>query len=405
MAEPTTPPSEPQSDGAATPEAETQTPDASGQDAVTTGATPNESMHPGADRSDQEPEPEVATPVEATVVSGSTGRSAGSRVTPETPDWQEKGQALLKVLQGYWATAKPILQERSVVALLAANRFTNHFAEQIWPPLSEKAIAAVPAGIKTKVETQKTKLQPTLDKVKPLWAKVIVPFWRNVVQPLWQKGLDWVRSRLPENLAREFTDRFMTVAALTLFAVVYWFFSSITAGPAAQAKQPAPQKPTPGVQRSAQPPGRGVNQPLAKPAPGLDTAKPSPSAVSKVTAPPPVAKPMAQPAPKPAPKPALDLAEIQVELEAAATAVAPDLISAVQAPLALAKLQVKLQPAWYDLSSPQQDSLGQKLWARAQARNFGRLELQDEAGALVARSPVVGDSIVVLKRQAIAPNL
>ncbi len=401
--QPTTPPSEPQSDGAATPEAETQTPDASDQDAVTTGATPSESMPSAADSSDQETEPEVATPVEATVVSGATGRSAGSTVTPATPDWQAKGQALLKVLQGYWATAKPILQEKSVVALLAANRFTNHFAEQVWPPLSEKAIAAVPAGVKAKVETQKNKLQPTLNKLRPIWVKVIVPFWQNVVQPLWQKGLAWVRGRLPENLAREFTDRFMTVAAITVFAVVYWFFSSLTAGPPVQAKQPTPQpKPTPVVQRPApQPPGRGVNQPLAKPAPGLGTPKPSPVAAPKVTTAPPVAKPVA----KPAPQPALDPVEVQAELEAAAVGIAPDLIDTVQAPLALTKLQVKLQPTWYDLSPTQQDSLGQKLWARAQARNFGRLELQDEAGELVARSPVVGDSIVVLKRQAIAPNL
>lgn len=61
-------------------------------------------------------------------------------------------------------------------------------------------------------------------------------------------------------------------------------------------------------------------------------------------------------------------------------------------------LQLTLSPAWYDLSPAQQDSLADALARRSKGLDFGRLRLEDPAGQQLARSPVVGDQMVVLRR-------
>ncbi|HEY9827452.1 MAG TPA: hypothetical protein V6D19_18595, partial [Stenomitos sp.] len=327
--------------------------------------------------------PPASVPVNPTpAAKPSASRAKSSTQVPKSPSaaapTASTSDQVLKTAQQTWTKVQPVLQERSIQALLLSNRFTNHFLDNIWPKLSRQAIAAVPASAKSKVEVQKAKLQPTLDKLQPVWNKAVLPFWRQAVVPTWMKGLAFLRQRLPEVLKKELTDRFLTVAILTTLVVVYWFFSSLTAGSSATAKQPpAPTKPVltrpvpspvPVAQRPA------VSRPSPSPvAPSPIAVKPSVASPSPVAVPPsPVAAPRLKPdqvpivespkptppvvssVPKPAPSPALDLADLQAQLTGAVAGVADDLVVSVKAVDVAHPLQVSASPAWYQLSAADQ---------------------------------------------------
>lgn len=325
---------------------------------------------------------------------------------------------LSEKVQIFWQKAQPILKEKSIQFLRASNRFTNHFLDQTWPKLSAQAIAAIPASAKEKVDVQKQKVQPTLDMLRPVWEKGFVPFWQKVVVPLWIKGISLLRSRLPEPLALELTDRFLTVAVITVLVITYWFFSSITGGKPAVANQPEFSKPTatPVITR------RPVSTPAAapKPAPTI-AAKPLPKPITP-------AKPIApvQPTvpvqPLAPALPSVDLTEVKAQLVSAVASIkaqptltetpdgqgaegaAPEasLISAVRSLESNHRLQATLDSAWYELPSTSQTQAAQNLWEKFQALSktapFDQLELLDQDGNLIARSPVVGSQIIVLRR-------
>jgi hypothetical protein len=65
---------------------------------------------------------------------------------------------------------------------------------------------------------------------------------------------------------------------------------------------------------------------------------------------------------------------------------------------AQASLQITLNPIWADLPFTQQDSVAQDLFTQAQTLRFKTLELVNGAGDVLARSPVVGNEMVVLLR-------
>jgi hypothetical protein len=60
---------------------------------------------------------------------------------------------------------------------------------------------------------------------------------------------------------------------------------------------------------------------------------------------------------------------------------------------------VRLNPIWYTIDDNQQDRLSDRMWLQARANHFGKLELQDLTGQMLARSPVVGQHMVVLQRR------
>ncbi len=299
---------------------------------------------------------------------------------------------VLKLAKDAWAKAQPVLKEKGTQALLIANRWTNHFLDETWPNLSNLAIAKIPDSTKAKVAEQKAKLQPTLDKLQPLWDKVAVPFWQKVVVPAWNKGLAFLRQKLPANL-QELTDRFLTVAIIAIAAAIYWFFSSLTSGKPAVAKQP-PVLSKPVLTRPAPRPmaQRPTIQPSSAPA---ATAKP------RVASPRPVA-PATQPrvvtTPKATPSPAIDLAEIQTQLGSEVAGIGEGLVASVKTADADRQLKVYLDPSWEGLSAADQGRVAQKLWARSQKLTFSKFELLDSTNALVARSPVVGSNLILMKK-------
>jgi hypothetical protein len=322
---------------------------------------------------------------------------------------------VLKIAKDTWTKVQPVLKEKGTQALLVANRFTNDFLDHTGPKLTKQAIAKIPDSTKVKVAEQKAKLQPTLDKLQPVWDKAVVPTWQKLVVPTWNKGIKLLKQRLPANL-QELTERFLTVAVITTFVVIYWFFSSLTSGKPAVAKQPmvsskpvltrpAPQRATP----------RPVVQPSVAPAPAI---KPPPAVAIKpvapavppkvVTVPPPTPQPKASapvaspkvvaPAPTPVPSPTIDLVDIQSKLSSEVANLGEELVASVKTANDNRQINISLGADWDSLSVADQEAAAEKLWGRSQKLDFKKMELFNSNNTLIARNPVVGSKVIMLQR-------
>jgi hypothetical protein len=60
---------------------------------------------------------------------------------------------------------------------------------------------------------------------------------------------------------------------------------------------------------------------------------------------------------------------------------------------------VQLNPVWYLISDEQQDRVADRMWLQARANHLTKLELRDTDGNPIARSPVVGQHTIVLRRR------
>jgi hypothetical protein len=81
------------------------------------------------------------------------------------------------------------------------------------------------------------------------------------------------------------------------------------------------------------------------------------------------------------------------------------LIQSVDANFLSSRLIVKLSDGWYSLKESQQNKLADEILRRSRDLDFSKLEIIDLNGTLLARNPVVGSNMVILKRQELAATL
>ena len=74
-----------------------------------------------------------------------------------------------------------------------------------------------------------------------------------------------------------------------------------------------------------------------------------------------------------------------------------DFVEAIEVNLAQNRLVVEITDDWYSLDEVRQDKLAGKMLERSRQLDFDKLELKDSTGTLVARSPVIGDRIIILE--------
>ena len=74
------------------------------------------------------------------------------------------------------------------------------------------------------------------------------------------------------------------------------------------------------------------------------------------------------------------------------------LIKPLQANFRTSDLTVKISDIWYNLEKSQQDKLAADILQRSQELNFIHLEVVDFQGKIIARSPVVGNKMIIFKR-------
>lgn len=219
-------------------------------------------------------------------------------------------------------------------------------------------------------------------------------------------ALAWARPWLPESL-RKLSDRNLTIAlsimgTAVLVAAIAIFPPKFP--PATVATQPPEVK---------QPPLKPLLPTLlelpSEPVESVDIADTSESDQGKPTPEPtPIAEPepIAQP---PSPPPKLErspeqalIASIQDATSEIATRYGDSaLVESIRADFRSSRLIVTVpRELWYGLGDRTQDRLVADLLQRSRRLDFSKLELQDSAGELLARSPVVGDRVVIFQRSA-----
>lgn len=94
------------------------------------------------------------------------------------------------------------------------------------------------------------------------------------------------------------------------------------------------------------------------------------------------------------------IASIQNQVAEISDRYADGLINSIAANFQGSNLTVKVSDEWYALKQSQQDKLADRMLERSRELDFTHLEITDPQGKLLARSPVVGNDMVILKRQA-----
>jgi hypothetical protein len=74
------------------------------------------------------------------------------------------------------------------------------------------------------------------------------------------------------------------------------------------------------------------------------------------------------------------------------------LIKPLQANFRTSDLTVKISDIWYNLEKSQQDKLAAEILQRSQELNFIHLEVVDSQKKIIARSPVVGNEMIIFNR-------
>lgn len=169
------------------------------------------------------------------------------------------------------------------------------------------------------------------------------------IQSLWAMILPNLRTRLPEPWKTKLPDQLLTAIALLLLLLTISATSSLL------SKQSPAIAEAPGQPRSA--------LPAEKPAINPDK-----------------------------------LAKIQDRVAEIADPYAEGLVKSVQVNAPHSRLKITVGNAWYALEPAQQDKLANDVLKRSHKLKFDRLELTDVEGIPVARSPVVGSTMLILER-------
>lgn len=289
--------------------------------------------------------------------------SPATKAQPLTPSsWQQT-----------WQRLQPVLKTQTLKLLRGTVQ------------VLESAIA--------KVETLDSPPPPTLEttasqtEASPApWSRQLLAQLRSLLakfQPWWTWTLRQIRARLPESLSQKLSDPVLTGAIAGVLIVFLWIGSGLLPG-----KSPQPQ-----VVRK--PPSQRLPPPELTAPPALKApATPQPIVVS----PPPQSAPLPSPAPvlKLDPQQKL-ISDIQTQVAQITDHYAQGLIQSVQANFKDSHLSVNVSDGWYSLSADQQDMLATEILQRSQDLDFSKLNIT-EAGKLLARSPVVGSDMVILKR-------
>ena len=329
------------------------------------------------------------------------------------------------------SVAQPITSEQTGVQLLPLLRGVSIRALRTTVRALEGAINKLEADTSTGATLP---ISPKLQtQISSGWNRV-VPFLKNLWQqfvPLWAKLLTQIRTRLPENLNQTLTDRALSSIVAGVLIVLFWttssLFSSKPPTKVAVAPPPtestAPKKitpsPTPIQPEFGSPAPIAIPPDLTAPEPEKPVISPEPIAEKPsdpVVASPPIAEPpiVVEPAPEvavPEPeKPAAPIVEltpeqtliasIQDQVVTITDPYSSGLIESIKPSFGKSRLSILVKDGWYGLSRSQQDKLGDELLQRSQELNFSHLEITDAQGMVLARSPIVGSTMVILKRKA-----
>ncbi len=99
------------------------------------------------------------------------------------------------------------------------------------------------------------------------------------------------------------------------------------------------------------------------------------------------------------------IASIQNQVREITKQYTDGLVDSIQANFPDSLLVVKIANTWYELSESRQNQLAQDIQKRANELDFSKVEITDQQGNFLARSPVIGSEMIIFKRRSpIIPN-
>jgi hypothetical protein len=198
---------------------------------------------------------------------------------------------------------------------------------------------------------------------------------------LWRKILRQVRSWLPMTWQRNLSDERMTAIALGLLILWLVLWNPLAGGetsPGVGVEPPEQSGPA-----LSQRGNDGGGDDL-----GGSTLGPGQEASPLSTAAPPTEDSQNQSL----------IADIQDRVSKLSRSYAVGLLQSVEVNLPQQVLAINVSNDWYGLGAESQESIAQDIYSQAQGIALAKLQLRDPDGVVVARSPVVGPTMVILKR-------
>ncbi|NJN72791.1 MAG: hypothetical protein HC799_08275, partial [Limnothrix sp. RL_2_0] len=92
------------------------------------------------------------------------------------------------------------------------------------------------------------------------------------------------------------------------------------------------------------------------------------------------------------------IAAIQTQLEDVSQPYGDNIVRSIQPDFATGTLKITVGDAWYLLKEGLQDRLGADVLELSQMLDFKTMRVEDLEGNFVARNPVVGDALVIMRR-------
>lgn len=223
-----------------------------------------------------------------------------------------------------------------------------------------------------KPTTQELTQKHFSETAKPKLTDRILPSF-PAVEAFWDGTLQKVRSLLPTAWSEKLSDWALTGAIATI--VVLLLVTTATMLPETPAQ-------------------------VAKAPPNSIEAPP------ELTAPEPPEPVEEIPPPEPELTPEQSLiAGIQNQVSEITEKYGNGLIESIQANFEASRLVIKVSNGWYYLKEAQQNKLADEILRRSSELDFIKLEITDTNGTLLARNPVVGTNMIILKREDLAANL
>lgn len=203
----------------------------------------------------------------------------------------------------------------------------------------------------------------------------------NGLQTLCDRGLEKIRSLLPTSLNNKLSDwAIIGTVSVVVIAILLTGVVWVSRPSTEVAQTPIP---IPTITPAPSPASEAIEMPEEIEAPG------NPEPVE--FAPP--------PEPELTPEQSL-IAAIQEQVGDLTRQYPEGLISTIEANFLESRLIVTLGDEWYSLSPSRQNNLANAIFERSRRLDFRKLELIDPEGMMIARSPVVGEEMVILRRIA-----
>jgi len=234
-------------------------------------------------------------------------------------------------------------------------------ATNIWQKVSTKA-AATPSLVESWEKLQEN----------DAWKKTVTataPIWRSITGVATQVPLS-------DDVKRILDKRAGTIALVTLFSLLIILKPSHAHS---QNIKTAAKSPAPVSTVAQKQPNAVKTSPAAKPAPSVND----------------LVKPERGDAPLTAEQ--IAIAKIQAQVSEVANQYGESLLGSVQTNFKRGRLIVALNDGWYQLDPQKQTQLVTDLQNRTRSLNFKKLLVADAQNHLIARSPVTGNEVIILR--------